>query len=128
MSLLLDTQLALWWQFAPERVSTAVRAHVMRADSTVFISEASLWEMAIKQSLGRLSLDLPLFHEQCIADGFTWLGVSAQHVMGVATMAYPSAHRDPFDRLLVMQSRLESLLLLTADRALAVYGETVQLV
>ncbi|MEQ1692049.1 MAG: type II toxin-antitoxin system VapC family toxin [Gemmatimonas sp.] len=128
MRVLLDTQIALWWQFAPERVSTAVRQRVMRSDSTVFISEASLWEMAIKQSLGRLHLDLPLFREQCVVDGFAWLPVTAQHVMGVATMAYPSAHRDPFDRLLVMQSRLEPLVLLTADRALAVYGETVQVV
>ena len=128
MRLLLDTQLALWWQFAPERVSTAVRQRVMRADSTVFISEASLWEMAIKQSLGKLQLDLPLFYDQCVADGFTWLAISAQHMMGVATMAYPSAHRDPFDRLLVMQSRAEPLILLTADRALAVYGETVHVV
>ncbi len=127
MRLLLDTQIALWWQLAPERVPDTARPLVMEAGATVFISEASLWEMAIKQSLGRLHLDLPLFREQCIADGFQWLPVTAAHMMQVAALPFPSVHRDPFDRLLVVQSRLEPLVLLTANRALAVYGETIRL-
>lgn len=128
MRLLLDTQIALWWQLMPERVPDGARQLVMEVGATVFISDASLWEMAIKQSLGRLHLDLPLFREQCITDGFQWLPVTAAHMMQVAALPYPSAHRDPFDRLLVVQSRLEPLVLLTADRALAVYGETIRVV
>lgn len=128
MRLLLDTQLALWWQLVPARVPDSARQLVMSEGTAVFISEASLWEMAIKQSLGRLHLDLPLFRDQCAADGFQWLPISAQHAMQVATLAYPTAHRDPFDRLLVVQSRIEPLVLLTTDRALGAYGETVRVV
>ena len=128
MRLLLDTQIALWWQLVPERVPDGARRLVMESDATVFISDASLWEMAIKQSHGRLHLDLPLFREQCTTDGFQWLPITAAHMMQVAALPYPSAHRDPFARLLVVQSRLEPLVLLTADRALGVYGDTIRIV
>lgn len=128
MRLLLDTQIALWWQLEPDRVPVVARRLVMSSDAVVFISDASLWEMAIKQTLGRLQLDLPRFREQCTTDGFRWLPITPAHMMQVATLPYPSAHRDPFDRLLVMQSRIEPLLLVTADRALAVYGETIRVV
>jgi len=100
----------------------------MDGTATAFISEASLWSLAIKLSLGRLHLDLAAFRNQCVVDGFHWLPVSAAHSLQVATLPYPSAHRDPFDRMLVAQSRMEPLLLVTPDPALAVYGETVRVV
>ena len=128
MRLLLDTKLALWWQLAPERVPSQARSLIMDGAATAFISEASLWSLAIKLSLGRLTIDLATFRDQCAADGFHWLPVSAAHSIQVATLPYPSAHRDPFDRMLVAQSRLEPLLLVTPDPALAVYGETVRVV
>lgn len=128
MRLLLDTRLALWWQLAPERVPAQARQLVMDGATGAFISEASLWALAIKQSLGRLTLDLAAFRDQCAADGFHWLPVSAAHAVQVAALPYPSAHRDPFDRMLVVQSRVEPLVLLTADPALAAYGETVRVV
>lgn len=128
MRLLLDTRLALWWQLAPDRVPTQARSLIMDASAIAYISEASLWSLAIKLSLGRLQVDLAAFRDQCAIDGFHWLPVSAAHSLEVATLPYPSAHRDPFDRMLVAQSRLEPLLLVTPDPALAVYGETVRVV
>ena len=104
------------------------RTLIMDGDAIAFISEASLWSLAIKLSLGRLHVDLDAFRNQCAVDGFHWLPVSAAHAMQVATLPYPSPHRDPFDRMLVAQSRLEPLLLVTPDPALAVYGETVRVV
>ena len=128
MRLLLDTRLALWWQLTPERVPAEARSLIMDGTATAFISEASLWSLAIKLSLGRVQIDLATFRDQCIADGFHWLPVSAAHSLQVATLPYPSAHRDPFERMLVAQSRMEPLLLVTPDPALAVYGETVRVV
>ncbi len=128
MRLLLDTRLALWWQLAPERVPAQARTLVMDGSASPFISEASLWELAIKHSLGRLRLDLETFRDQCTEDGFRWLPVSASHAMHVATLPFPSTHRDPFERLLIAQSRVEPLVLVTADPALSVYGETVRVV
>ena len=100
----------------------------MDGSATSFISDASLWSLAIKLSLGRLTIDLATFRDQCLVDGFHWLPVSAAHSLEVARLPYPSAHRDPFDRMLVAQSRLEPLLLVTPDPALAVYGETVKVI
>jgi PIN domain nuclease of toxin-antitoxin system len=100
----------------------------MDGAATAFISEASLWALAIKLSLGRLHVDLAAFRDQCVVDGFQWLPVSAAHSLQVAALPYPSAHRDPFDRMLVAQSRTEPLLLVTPDPALAVYGETIRVV
>ena len=128
MRLLLDTRLALWWQLAPDRVPLQARTLIMDGAATSFISEASLWSLAIKLSLGRLSVDLATFRDQCVVDGFHWLPVSPSHALEVAALPYPSAHRDPFERMLVAQSRLEPLLLVTPDPALAVYGETVKVV
>lgn len=125
MRLLLDTQLAVWWQIAAERVSATVRAQVQEAEA-VHISRASLWELAIKSSLGRLQLDLPVFCHQVEHDGFLWLEISAPHLLQVASLPTHDDHRDPFDRLLVAQSLSEPLILLTADAKLARYGSTVR--
>lgn len=125
MRLLLDTQLAVWWQIAPKRVSAAVRTQVQEAEA-VHVSRASLWELAIKSSLGKLQLDLPVFCDQLERDGFLWLEISASHLLQVASLPTHEDHRDPFDRLLVAQSLSEPLILLTADAKLARYGSTVR--
>lgn len=127
MRLLLDTHLMLWWQTADRRLSDRARSLVDRADA-VFFSRASLWEIAIKFSLGRLAVDLPEFCARVTAYGFHWLEIREAHLLEVGAMPTDSAHRDPFDRLLVAQSRTEPLLLLTADPALVRYGEQVRLV
>ena len=98
--LLLDTHLVLWWLNGDPRLPEPVVERVQAQEAEVFVSQASLWEMAIKVSMGRLQVDLP----ELESDG---------------------DHRDPFDRLLVCQSRTEPMLLLTADRQLQRDGATV---
>ena len=127
MRLLLDTHLAVWWQVAPERISTAVRKRVESADA-VYASRASLWELAIKTGMGRLRLDLGVFCRQLDADGFHWLELAEAHLLRVAQLPAIEDHKDPFDRLLIAQSLVEPMILLTADRRLAVYGSTVEVV
>lgn len=127
MRLLLDTHLMLWWQTGDPRLSGEARSAVDAADA-VFFSRASLWEVAIKVSLGRLEVDTRLFSERVTDYGFEWLGIGNEHLIAVAALPVDADHRDPFDRLLVAQSRVEPLVLLTADARLARYGETIRLV
>lgn len=128
MRLLLDTHLALWWLMRAERVSAEARELVESTADPVAISRASLWEMAIKISVGKLEIDLPRFVKMAEASGFEWLDIKNEHLLAVATLPVFDDHRDPFDRLLVAQSRTEPLVLLTSDAKLARYGSTVRVV
>ena len=123
--LLLDTHLVLWWLNADPRLPPAVVARVQSPGVEVFVSQASLWEMAIKCSLGRLRVDLNDLELQVPQQGFHWLPISNVHLLAVADLDSDGDHRDPFDRLLVCQSRVEPMLLLTVDRQLERYGSTV---
>jgi PIN domain nuclease of toxin-antitoxin system len=123
--LLLDTHLVLWWLNGDPRLPQAVVERVQAPEAEVFVSQASLWEMAIKVSIGRLQVDLPELERQVPLQGFRWLPISNAHVLAVAELETDGDHRDPFDRLLVCQSRVEPMLLLTVDRQLGSYGATV---
>lgn len=127
MRVLLDTQLIVWWQIAPERITPAVAALVQGAEA-VFVSRASLWELAIKSGMGRIQLDLEVFCRQLEQDGIQWLAIAQDHLLQVAKLPVFEDHKDPFDRLLVAQSLAEPLILLSADAKLARYGSTVRIV
>lgn len=94
-------------------------------ESTVFVSAVSLWEIWLKESLGKLRLPLD-FEAKMAAESFESLPLSAKHARRVALL--PWHHRDPFDRMLVAQAQAENLILLTADNHLTPYGEFVRLV
>lgn len=128
MRLLLDTHLALWWLIRAQRVPAAARELVESTAGPVAISRASLWEMAIKISIGKLEIDLPRFVKMAEASGFEWLDIKDEHLLSVAALPLFDDHRDPFDRLLVAQSLTEPLVLLTGDAKLARYGSTVRVV
>ena len=123
--LLLDTHLVLWWLNGDPRLPQPVLKRVQAPEAEVFVSQASLWEMAIKVSIGRLQVDLPELERQVPLQGFRWLPISNAHVLAVADLETDGVHRDPFDRLLVCQSRVEPMLLLTVDSQLRSYGATV---
>ena len=128
MRLLLDTHLALWWESGHPRLTKATEQLIRKTAEAVFISRASLWEIAIKVSLGRLKMDIARFASDIEKHGFEWLEIKNHHLLTVAELPRFDDHRDPFDRLLVAQSRTEPLTLLTADAALARYGATVRVV
>ena len=123
--LLLDTHLVLWWLNGDPQLPQAVVERAQAPEAEVFVSQASLWEMAIKVSIGRLLVDLPELECQVPLQGFRWLPISNAHVLAVADLETDGVHRDPFDRLLVCQSRVEPMLLLTVDSQLRSYGTTV---
>jgi PIN domain nuclease of toxin-antitoxin system len=126
--LLLDTHLLLWATASSKRLSGATRRLIESRDNDVYFSAASIWEIAIKSSLGRsdFRIDLPAFQEALIQMGLTELPVTASHAVGVTKL--PLLHRDPFDRLLVAQSIAEPLTLVTNDAVLARYWSGVQVV
>lgn len=125
--LLLDTHLVLWWLRGDQRLPAQVVERAQASDAEVFVSQASLWEMAIKCSLGRLRVDLAELERQVPRQGFRWLPVRNSHLLAVAVLESFADHRDPFDRLLVCQSRVEPLQLLSVDEKLRRYGATVLL-
>lgn len=126
MRLLLDTHLVIWWLTDPRRLPADAQTMVRDQAEAVFVSRASLWEMAIKTSIGKLRIDLARFAHAVEAAGFEWLDIRNDHLLAVARLQAFDDHRDPFDRLLVAQSLSEPLLLLTADAKLDRYGPTVR--
>lgn len=128
MKVLLDTHLLIWWEANHPRLPATVTQRVCNEAEMVFISRASLWEIAIKVSIGRLKMDIARFSDNVEKHGFVWLDIKNEHLLTVASLPVFDDHRDPFDRLLVAQSQTEPLVLLTADSKLARYGSTVRVV
>ena len=123
MKLLLDTHVWLWWNTEPERLAPGTRRQIENPRNAVFLSAASVWEMAIKRALGRLSLPEPValyVARRLESDSVASLAVTAGHAAGVETLE--PLHGDPFDRLLIVQARQEGLHLLTADDLVLAYG------
>lgn len=127
MRLLLDTQLAIWWLISGKSISTDIKQFVQNAEA-VFISRASLWEMAIKIGLGKLNIDLPLFVQESEASGFQWLDIKNEHILNLAALTVYEDHKDPFDRLLIAQSLYEPMIFVTADAKLKRYGDQVRII
>ena len=129
MRLLIDTHALLWWSLGNERLPPVARALIEDQSNSCFVSMASIWEVAIKSSIGRglptgitASSYLGLISEA----GFGTLDISIAHVIGVERLDH--LHGDPFDRLMVAQAKAEGLVLLTHDKALAAYGDCVMLI
>jgi PIN domain nuclease of toxin-antitoxin system len=116
--LLLDTHVVLWWRTNDPRLAADVRSEISVAP-LVLVSAASAWEVAIKIALGRLVLPEP-FANGVDASGFQRLPVAFEHAEAAGSL--PDHHRDPFDRMLVAQCKLEGCTLVSHDKLLAPYG------
>ncbi len=125
---LLDTHIWLWLQTTPERLGEHTHTLLRSPSHELLLSAASGWEIAIKYGLGRLPLpDPPAIYvpDRMRRSGTSPLPVEHSHVLRVADL--PDHHRDPFDRLLVAQSQLLGVPVVTADRALDAYDiETIR--
>ena len=121
MKLLLDTQLLLWAAAGSRRLSKKAIALIDDPANTLLFSAASLWEITVKNSLGRddLRADPATVRRGLLDNGYVELPVTSLHAVALA--ALPALHKDPFDRMLVAQAQAEGLVLLTADAALARY-------
>ena len=126
MKLLLDTHLLVWAMGEPSRLGPVLRDVLEDPQHTLCFSVASLWELVIKAGLGREGFEVQpsLLRRTLLDGGFMELPIEPAHVLAVARL--PPLHRDPFDRLLIVQAEQEGMLLITADRILARYPGPVR--
>ena len=123
MNLLLDTHSFLWFISGSDRLSQAGRSLIEDESNVVYLSTASLWEIAIKTGLGKLTLSEPfatLIPEQLGLNKIELLNISVDHASRVVSL--PLHHRDPFDRMLAAQALTEEIPVLSNDQLLDVYG------
>lgn len=128
MQILLDTHIALWALADDRRLDASAREAIADHENTVWVSAASIWEIAIKHALGRSGIPFSagkaiVYFEQA---GYRLLAVQPDHAAAIETL--PKLHDDPFDRMLVAQALIEPLRLMTHDKMLAAYSQTVILV
>ena len=126
MNVLLDTHAFLWWVIDDSQLSITAKAMIAEPTNTIYLSVVSAWEIIIKERTGKLSL--PESPETYIpsrlnANRFVTLPVEMPHVLQIA--ALPDHHRDPFDRLLIAQSQVENIPLLTVDHLISQYSVNV---
>ncbi|MGH9125204.1 MAG: type II toxin-antitoxin system VapC family toxin [Acidimicrobiales bacterium] len=118
MNLLLDTHVLLWWLAGDPHLPNPAHDAIASADNTVMISSASAWEIAIKKATGRLDTPDDLL-EALDANEFATLPITIVHAL--AAGALPAHHSDPFDRMLIAQSRVEQLVLVSIDTRFRLY-------
>lgn len=128
MRLLLDTHIAIWALTGDRRLGKEATARIADPDNHVYVSAASIWEIAIKHAQGRGAV--PFSGQDALGyfaqAGYEWLDIRPEHAAATATL--PPLHADSFDRLLVAQALVEPLRLLTHDQTLVPYSDTILLV
>jgi len=118
---LLDTHTFIWWDSEPSKLSAKALAFILDPNSKISLSVVSVWEIIIKQQVGKLTLHAPLpqIIAQQQANGISILDVSLDHVLEVENL--PNLHKDPFDRLLIAQAKVEGFQLLSGDTIVSTY-------
>jgi PIN domain nuclease of toxin-antitoxin system len=126
MKLLLDTHILLWAAF--DTLPPEAMKWVLDESNALYFSTASIWEVVIKNGLGRsdFNVDAGEFYRGLIANGYEEINVEGKHALTVATL--PPIHKDPFDRIIIAQSMTEKIAILTSDENVARYDKSVILV
>ena len=119
MRLLIDTHVFLWWDGQPASISPSLLASIRDDATDIFVSAASVWEIAIKRAIGKLGFSQPIV-SVIAAHGFEVLPITGEHAEHAGEL--PRHHADPFDRLLVAQAYLERMILGTQDPKMSPYG------
>ncbi|MEH1976549.1 MAG: type II toxin-antitoxin system VapC family toxin [Nostoc sp.] len=118
MSYLIDTHILLWWLFDDPKLHTDCRDIIRNPDHRIIVSSASAWEIATKYRMGKLPEAKQLFEQysQILHQAkFIELAITTAHALRAGSL--PIAHRDPFDRMIMAQAELESLVVITYDKA-----------
>ncbi len=119
MNLLLDTHIFLWAVEDHPNLSSAAREAIVAGENVVFVSAATAWEIAIKRGLGKLDVPRGNYMEELKLHRFTPLDIKTEHTLAVEIL--PFHHKDPFDRLLIAQAKIEQLTLVTRDPKMMAY-------
>jgi PIN domain nuclease of toxin-antitoxin system len=123
MELLLDTHALLWWLDGNERLSLTARSFIANENNVVLVSAASAWEIATKVRIGKLPGAVEVaerFVEVVRKQDFDLLSISAEHAKRAGL--FPGEHRDPFDRMLMAQSQIENLALISNEQLFEEFG------
>lgn len=123
MKLLLDTHAFIWWDSAPNKLSPQILTLCQDDANEIIVSVASVWEIQIKSQLGKLRLKLPLeeiISTQQKANNVQILPITLPHILALDGL--PMHHRDPFDRLLVAQTNIENVVLVSRDKIFEQYS------
>jgi PIN domain nuclease of toxin-antitoxin system len=126
MNILLDTHAFLWWVTDNEQLSSVAREAIINPENSIIFSVVSAWEIAIKQGTGKLTLPEPAeiyIPSRLETNQFSILPINLSHVLQIASL--PDLHRDPFDRLLIAQSQVENIPIISIDRFVTQYPVTV---
>jgi len=126
MKFIVDTHVFLWIAADPEKLSKKAELCIKDTGNSLYLSIASLWEMQVKIQLGKLDLDMPLdelWYQQQIKADLSLLPIKEEHIWELGLL--PHVHKDPFDRLLIAQSKHEKMGLITADKYISRYYTTV---
>ncbi len=125
-SYLADTHILLWILVDSEKLPAKVRKILSDSSNIIYYSIASMWEVAIKYSKGKLPISATQFLHYCEQAGFKKLPVDDRHVVALETLTRPEdspSHKDPFDRIMLAQAKADCLMLMTHDRQLTCYKE-----
>ena len=125
MKLLLDTHILLRAAAEPEKLSSTAKTLIENPQNQLYFSAASLWEIAIKNKLGRtdFKVDLPVLRRNLLDNGFEEIAINGAHTLALDTL--PLIHKDPFDRILIAQANVEGITLMTADSTVSEYQVAV---
>jgi PIN domain nuclease of toxin-antitoxin system len=118
VNLLLDTSVVLWWFMGDPKLPPRVRSAIADGQNVIMVSAASVWEISIKQALGKLRVPASL--RQHLERDFLSLPISEEHAWVAGGL--PSHHADPFDRMLIAQAKVEHLVLVSTDPCMPAYG------
>lgn len=123
MNFLLDTHVLIWWSGESNKISSTVKNLLMDEGNTIFISFVSVWEIQIKSQLGKLELNVPLaklIQDQQSINRFQLLPISLNHIYFLENLLHH--HKDSFDRLLIAQSIIEQMPILSVDKLFDLYS------
>ena len=126
MNFLLDTHVLLWAAGEPRKLSAATLALLTDPGNHLYFSVANIWEVAIKRTKGRpdFTADPSTLRSALLLHGYRELLINSDHALDVASL--PGLHKDPFDRILIAQARIENLVLLTVDSMVLRYGGNIR--
>ena len=122
MRILIDTHILIWFLEGNSELTARQKSLIVSSDNEIFASIASLWEIAIKVDLGKLTLANPLVDviAGLKSENIDILSITPTHTLQVSTL--PLYHRDPFDRMIIAQAQVEFLDVISSDDAFADYG------
>jgi PIN domain nuclease of toxin-antitoxin system len=125
MKILLDTHILLWIASDAEQLSSKAKALIENPENQLYFSATNLWEISIKNKLGRadFKVDLSVLRRNLLDNGYEEIPITSAHTIGVD--ALPNIHKDPFDRMLIAQTLVEGITLITADSMVAEYPAAV---